>query len=143
MYVCTFLCVLLAQILSQREAYDRLLEETNTTERLNMEVLNHLLAAEGEEKGHGSRQLHGTTTVLRGPSTMGQLVKTSGKGSGRVTPEKESVTLRKEHHPRGSSVLVDGVGGRREEVMRQVDQVWRGSVEMREGEEYWRGGSEV
>lgn len=138
MCVCTFLCVLLAQILSQQEAYDRLLEETNATERRNMEVLNHLLAPEGEEKGHESRQLRGTATVLHGPSTMGQLVKASGKGSGRVTPEEGSATLRMEHHLRGSSVLVGGVGGRREEVMRQVDQVWRGSVEMREGEEYCR-----
>lgn len=106
-----------------------------------MEVLNRLLATEGEEREHGSRQLRGTATILPQSSTMGQLVKASEKSSGRVTPEEGSVSLRVKHHPRGSSVLVDGVGGQREKVMRQVDQVWRVCVEMRGGEEYCRGGS--
>ena len=99
-------------------------------------MLNQLLAAEREERGHGSEQVHRTATGFCDPSVLGQLVRVPGRDSGGVTPEDGSVTSRVEHHPRGSSPAVGGVSGRRQEVMRQVDQVWGGgSVGMREGSE--------
>ena len=122
--MCVSPCVLyLSQLLSQREAYDRLLEENNAIERDNLEVLNCLLATEGEEKGQGSGQLRGTATGHCDPSAMGQLVRVLGKGSSGMTPEDGSVMSRVEHHPRGSSLAVGGGSGRRQGVMQQVDQV--------------------
>ena len=116
----------LPQLLSQQEAYDRLLQETTAIERQNLEVLNQLLAVEREEREHGSEQLRRTATGFCDPSVLGQLVRVPWRGSGGVTPEDGSVTSREEHHPRGSSPAVGGVSGRRQEVMRQVDQVWGG-----------------